>query len=113
MFIGHSLLQVASRDKEEDMQQSDSEKLLADTLATQGRSPRTQETYTLMLRLFARYLGRAYVGKALPSTPSFPKMSKRTSDTWSRNARSGSRPSTRPPAPCGSSTARASVSPTG
>jgi site-specific recombinase XerD len=47
------------------MQQSDFEKLLADTLAAQGRSPRTQETYTLMLRLFARHLGRAYVGKAL------------------------------------------------
>ena len=47
------------------MQQSDLEKLLADTLAAHGRSPRTQETYTLMLRLFARYLGRAYVGKAL------------------------------------------------
>ena len=47
------------------MQQSNFEKLLADTLATQGRSPRTQATYTLMLRLFARYLGRAYVGKPL------------------------------------------------
>ena len=47
------------------MQQSDFEKLLADTLAAQGRSPRTQETYTLMLRLFARYLGRAYVDKTL------------------------------------------------
>lgn len=47
------------------MQQSDFEKLLADTLAAHGRSPRTQETYTLMLRLFSRYLGRAYVGKAL------------------------------------------------
>jgi len=38
------------------MQQSDYEKLLADTLAAHGRSPRTQETYTLMLRLFGRYL---------------------------------------------------------
>jgi len=47
------------------MQQTDFEKLLADTLAAQGRSPRTQETYTLMLRLFARYLGRAYVDKTL------------------------------------------------
>ena len=47
------------------MQQSDFEKLLADTLAAHGRSPRTQETYTLMLRLFARYLGRAYVDKTL------------------------------------------------
>ena len=47
------------------MQQSDFEKLLADTLAAQGRSPRTQETYTLMLRLFARYLGRTQVGKAV------------------------------------------------
>ena len=44
------------------MQQSDFEKLLAETLAVHGRSPRTQETYTLMLRLFARYLGRAKVG---------------------------------------------------
>ena len=47
------------------MQQVDFEKLLADTLAAHGRSPRTQETYTLMLRLFARYLGRAYVDKTL------------------------------------------------
>ena len=47
------------------MQQTDFEKLLADTLAAQGRSPRTQETYTLMLRLFGRYLGRAHVGKTL------------------------------------------------
>ena len=47
------------------MQQTDFEKLLADTLAVQGRSPRTQETYTLMLRLFARYLGRAHVDKTL------------------------------------------------
>ena len=47
------------------MQQSDFEKLLADTLAAHGRSPRTQETYTLMLRLFGRYLDLAYVGKAL------------------------------------------------
>ena len=47
------------------MPQSNFEKLLADTLATHGRSPRTQETYTLMLRLFARYLGRTQVGKAV------------------------------------------------
>lgn len=47
------------------MHQSDFEKLLADTLAAHGRSPRTQETYTLMLRLFARYVGRAYVDKTL------------------------------------------------
>ena len=47
------------------MQQSDFEKLLSDTLAAQGRSPRTQETYTLMLRLFDRYLGWAHVGKTL------------------------------------------------
>jgi integrase/recombinase XerD len=47
------------------MLQTDFEKLLADTLAAHGRSPRTQETYTLMLRLFARYLGRAYVDKTL------------------------------------------------
>lgn len=47
------------------MLQTDFEKLLADTLAAHGRSPRTQETYTLMLRLFARHLGRAYVDKTL------------------------------------------------
>jgi integrase/recombinase XerD len=40
------------------MQQADFEKLLADTLAAHGRSARTQETYTLMLRLFGRYLTR-------------------------------------------------------
>ena len=38
------------------MQQVDFERLLANTLAAHGRSPRTQETYTLMLRLFGRYL---------------------------------------------------------
>jgi integrase/recombinase XerD len=32
------------------------ETLLADTLATRGCSPRTQETYVLMLRLFARFV---------------------------------------------------------
>lgn len=47
------------------MQQPDFERLLADTLAAQGRSPRTQETYTLMLRLFSRYLGQAHVDKTL------------------------------------------------
>ncbi len=47
------------------MQQADFEKLLADTLAAHGRSPRTQETYTLMLRLFGRYLHAARIGKAL------------------------------------------------
>ena len=47
------------------MQQSDFEKVLADTLAAHGRSPRTQQTYTLMLRLFGRYLGRFHVGKTL------------------------------------------------
>jgi len=53
------------RDKEEDMQQADFEKLLADSLAAHGRSPRTQETYTLMLRLFGRYLDQAYSGRTL------------------------------------------------
>jgi site-specific recombinase XerD len=53
------------RDKEEDMQHADFEKLLADTLAAHGRSRRTQETYTLMLRLFGRYLDRAYTGRTL------------------------------------------------
>jgi site-specific recombinase XerD len=43
------------------------EKLLADTLAARGRSPRTQETYTLMLRLFGRYLGVARIDKSLDS----------------------------------------------
>jgi site-specific recombinase XerD len=47
------------------MQQAEFEKLLADTLAAHGRSPRTQETYTLMLRLFGRYLDQAYTGKPL------------------------------------------------
>jgi site-specific recombinase XerD len=45
------------------MQQTDFEKLLADTLAAHGRSLRTQETYTLMLRLFGRYVAR--IGKTL------------------------------------------------
>jgi site-specific recombinase XerD len=47
------------------MQQADFEKLLADTLAAHGRSPRTQETYTLMLRLFGRYLDDRRIGKTL------------------------------------------------
>ena len=64
------------------MQQSDFEKVLADTLAARGRSARTQETYTLMLRLFARYLGARM--SARPSTPLFPRTSKRTSVIWSR-----------------------------
>lgn len=38
------------------MQQDEFVNLLAETLAAHGRSPRTQETYTLMLRLFGRYL---------------------------------------------------------
>ncbi len=46
-------------------QQTEFEKLLADTLAARGRSPRTQETYTLMLRLFGRYLGVARIDKTL------------------------------------------------
>lgn len=49
------------------MQQADFEKLLADSLAAHGRSPRTQETYTLMLRLFGRYLEQAYTGRTLDS----------------------------------------------
>jgi hypothetical protein len=51
--LGHSFLQVALRDKEEDMQPTEFEQLLTETLAARGRSPRTQETYTLMLRLSA------------------------------------------------------------
>jgi site-specific recombinase XerD len=47
------------------MQQGDFEKLLADTLAAHGRSPRTQETYTLMLRLFGRYLVERQIDKPI------------------------------------------------
>jgi hypothetical protein len=47
------------------MQQPDFEKLLADSLAAHGRSPRTQDTYTLMLRLFGRYLGERFTGRTL------------------------------------------------
>ena len=36
----------------------DFEKLFADTLAARGRSPRTQETYTWMLRGFARFVAK-------------------------------------------------------
>jgi site-specific recombinase XerD len=36
--------------------QNDFETLLADTLAARGRSPRTQETYVWMLRLFGRFV---------------------------------------------------------
>jgi hypothetical protein len=64
-LVACSFLQVASRDKEEGMSQIDFEKLLAESLAAHGRSPRTQESYTLMLRLFGRYLERAYTGKSI------------------------------------------------
>lgn len=47
------------------MDQSDFEKLFADTLDAHGRSPRTQETYTLMLRLFGRYLEEKQIDKTL------------------------------------------------
>jgi integrase/recombinase XerD len=47
------------------MTQSDFEKLLTDTLAAHGRSPRTQETYAFMLRLFARYLQAVRIDKSL------------------------------------------------
>ena len=47
------------------MPQAEFERLLADTLAAHGRSPRTQETYALMLRLFGRYLVERSVGKTL------------------------------------------------
>ena len=47
------------------MQQADFERLLADTLAAHGRSPRTQETYSLMLRLFGRYLDERRIDKTL------------------------------------------------
>ncbi len=36
--------------------QNDFETLLADTLAARDRSPRTQETYVWMLRLFGRFV---------------------------------------------------------
>lgn len=49
------------------MQQAESEKLLAETLAAHGRSPRTQQTYVLMLHLFGRYLEEKAVGKAIDS----------------------------------------------
>ena len=38
--------------------QADFEKLLTDTLAARGHARRTQETYTLMLRLFGRYMAK-------------------------------------------------------
>jgi site-specific recombinase XerD len=47
------------------MRQPDFEKLLAESLAAHGRSPRTQETYTLMLRLFGRYLDQRFTGRTL------------------------------------------------
>jgi len=47
------------------MQQAEFEKLLADTLAAHGRSPRTQEAYTLMLRLFGRYLAERRIDKTI------------------------------------------------
>ena len=47
------------------MDQSDFEKLFADTLDVHGRSPKTQETYTLMLRLFGRYLEEKQIDKPL------------------------------------------------
>jgi len=47
------------------MPQAEFEKLLSETLAAHGRSPRTQETYTLMLRLFGRYLHQTHSDKAL------------------------------------------------
>jgi len=47
------------------MQQADFAKLLADTLAGRGYAERTQETYTLMLRLFGRYLHEVQEDKAL------------------------------------------------
>ena len=47
------------------MPQIDHEKLLAETLAAHGRLVSTQETYTLMLRLFARYLSQPLINKTL------------------------------------------------
>ena len=47
------------------MKQTDHEKLLAEALAAHGRSLRTQETYTLMLRLFGRYVGQPFIDKTL------------------------------------------------
>ena len=47
------------------MQQADFEKLLAETLDARGRGVRTQETYTLMLRLFGRFLDQKHGGASL------------------------------------------------
>jgi site-specific recombinase XerD len=47
------------------MLDADFEQLLADTLAVHGRSPRTQDTYVLMLRLFGRYLDQRQTGKTV------------------------------------------------
>jgi site-specific recombinase XerD len=47
------------------MQTIEFEQLLTETLAARGRSPRTQETYTLMLRLFGRYLKDNCTGRTL------------------------------------------------
>jgi len=41
------------------------EALLAETLGARGRSPRTQETYVWMLRLFARFIDKP-VDRATP-----------------------------------------------
>lgn len=43
----------------------DAERLLDETLGMLGRSPRTVETYALMLRMFARHLSREQPGKPL------------------------------------------------
>jgi len=47
------------------MQQADFDKLLADALLARGYAESTQETYTLMLRLFGRYLDAVCRNKSL------------------------------------------------
>ena len=61
------------------MEQSHFEKPRADTLAAHGRSPRTQNTYSLMLRLVARYLDERRIDKTLDTV--VPEDVERTSGT--------------------------------
>ena len=46
----------------------DAERLLGETLTAYGRSPRTVETYTLMLDLFSRYLKITSPEKTRPTS---------------------------------------------
>jgi hypothetical protein len=107
-----SFLQVAFGDKEEDMKQADSEKLLADTLAAHGHSPRTQETYTLMLRLFGRYLEQAHIDKALDARAVVPEDVEAYQRYLVTERKVGFSSFNQATAPCASSTAAASAGPT-